>query len=124
VEKWYKLTTFINTVKHLQSHSDKRCYISSRITGLDLNTAYQNFEQAERVVREMDYIVVNPMTLHPDNLTWLGYMVRDLYQLAFCRNIYMFGEWRRSKGARIELMFAKLKKMNIIYEKNTVAKWK
>jgi len=110
------LGAWIRTQNHKGRHYKSRCYISGQTTGLDIYEAYTNFVRAEAVVKKT-YIPVNPMTIHPDNLTWLQYMVLDVWELLFCKTIYLQRNWRRSKGAKIERLISVITKKEIIYEK-------
>ena len=106
---------WIRTQNHKGRHYKSRCYISGQITGLDIYEAYTNFVRAEAVVKKT-YIPVNPMTIHPDNLTWFQYMVRDIWELMFCGTIYVQDNWKQSRGAKIELFIARITNKHVIFE--------
>ena len=84
-----------------------KIYISGKITGLPLETAKDNFKNAELYLISRDYQVVNPMSLpHNHNQTWLEYMKEDIKALLECDGIYMLVGWQESKGACIEFNLA------------------
>lgn len=95
-----------------------RIYISGAITGT--NDYMQRFLKAEENLKS-DYSVVNPAvvcSMLPTNFTHSEYMDVCLVLLEKCDSIYMLKGWETSKGANIELTYAKNRKMNILYEEN------
>lgn len=86
-----------------------KIYISGQITGLDLETAKQNFQIAEDYLRSIGYSdIVNPMKIHPEGniYTWTQYMRADLKALMDCDAIFLLSNWNQSKGAMIEKRIA------------------
>jgi hypothetical protein len=43
-------------------------------------------------------------------------MISDIWELCRCDSIYMLENWKDSKGARIELIIAKILFKNVYYE--------
>jgi len=91
-----------------------KIYISGSITG-DANYI-KTFEEAEAVLKEGGYEVVNPVTVgrllllrYPElkNLSkkdlYKAYMREDIEALLECDAIYMIPGWQNSPGATFEL---------------------
>lgn len=105
---------------------NRKVYISGQISGLNLDDAMTNFKIAEielyadNVVIKRQYItVINPFDIKPlfGVKKWLFYMIRDVYQLLKCEEIYMLRNWQNSKGARIELAVASLIGLKVTFQK-------
>ena len=80
-----------------------KVYISGPITGLPLETVYNNFTNAEVRLLEQGYEVVNPLNNGlPRESTWNEHMRADLKLLLDCDAIYMLNGWEYSKGASLE----------------------
>lgn len=96
-----------------------RCYNSGKISGLTYLTAVKNFEESDKVIREMNLIPVSPIEkgLKPSRPYWL-HIIWDLCLLLTCKNIYFQRNWEESKGARIEYRAAKLLGMDMWFETN------
>ncbi len=99
----------------------RKLYISSRMTGLE----FYNFPAFYAVETQMTcegWDVVNPARIdaehginpfrlplgwdwnkQPPNTTYDELLERDLGELVACDAILLFGDWRNSKGANIEL---------------------
>lgn len=110
-----QLSAWMRTTQHKARHSKHRIYLSGAISSIDLQEAYENFARAEHRLKST-YIVVNPLTIHPDNLTWCEYMLRDIWELMFCHTIFMQSNWKSSNGARIERLVAIITFKTVIYE--------
>jgi Asp-tRNA(Asn)/Glu-tRNA(Gln) amidotransferase A subunit family amidase len=97
-----------------------KIYISGKITGLDENEAFKNFNEAELYLRSQGHEVVNPMTLpHQHDRTWKSYMKEDVKAMMDCDAVYLLSNFRNSKGAMIERNIAKQLEMEIIEQKDT-----
>lgn len=95
----------------------KKIYISGPISGLPLETVYNNFTNAEAQLLEQGYEVVNPLNNGlPTNATWEEHMRADLRLLLDRDAIYMLEGWEKSRGARIEYALAVDLKMDIQYQ--------
>lgn len=95
-----------------------KVYISGKITGLDYQDAFNNFEKAEQEIKGLGGISVNPMKLiHKENADWFDYMENDLAALLRCEGIYMLKDWGNSKGARLERAVALELGLSIVYQK-------
>lgn len=93
-------------------------YISGKITGLDHAEAFRNFNRAENMLRDHGLDAVNPMKKFSEQLglSWREYMAEDIKVLVDCDAIYMLGNWRDSKGARLEHRIAIDLGLRVIYE--------
>lgn len=94
-----------------------KVYISGKITGLEQQEAFDNFEKAELEIRELGGTPINPMKIeHKENSNWYDYMEKDLSELLKCDGIYMLHNWGSSKGARIERAVAIELGLPIVYQ--------
>ena len=127
LEMWYKVWRMkdgmaveskLSRFRHKLRHYSRRCYIAGAITSIYLKQAYTNFEEAEEEVKGLNYIPVNPMTIHEKEYSWAGYMVRDMVELALCGTIYLQSNWRKSTGAVIEMIFSVITFKTIIHEQS------
>lgn len=98
----------------------KKCYISGKITGLEIDVAERYFERAsQHVERKYDLQPVNPMKHvgHDHDKSWESYMKQDIKALLDCDYIFMMPNWKKSKGAIEERRIAKLMGIGIIEER-------
>jgi len=93
-----------------------KVYISGQITGLDIDEARANFENAENLVRSMGLRPVNKLNGSDQSKKWKEHMVRDIELLFGCDAIFMIPGWKKSKGARIEKYIAEETGMVILFE--------
>jgi hypothetical protein len=98
----------------------QKIYISGKITGLNYRQAYKNFEQAEQLLKSMDFEVINPMkkVSEKEGKTWEEYMLEDIGLLFNCDGIFMLRNWKDSKGARIEYNIANEKNLMIHFQES------
>ena len=87
----------------------KKVYISGPISGIERADYLERFTEAERMLREYGYDVVNPTRFLLCRWQWLykivGYkltLLYDLWRLMHCDFIYKMPTWKQSKGANIE----------------------
>ncbi len=102
-----------------------KVYISGPITSLPYCEAWMRFEIAEYKLRGAGYDAVNPMKngLNQDD-SWVDHMREDIKLLMGCDVILMLPGWRKSKGARIEHVLAKVLGFEIlIYKSDKLDKW-
>lgn len=97
-----------------------RIYVSGKITGLQHEVAKEYFDQVTKQLRSAGHEAVNPMEVCPYNpeWTWEQYMAKDIEVLLGCEAIFMLGNWRDSKGARIEHYIASETHKKIYYAQN------
>lgn len=89
-------------------------YISGTITN---NPNYiKDFNTAEKKLKEKGYTVINP--IKPPGLSYKDYIDIGLFDLMHCDAIYMLSNYNeKSKGATLELNYAKTVDLKIIWEK-------
>lgn len=84
----------------------EKVYISGAITGV-LNYA-DKFNKAEQELRDMGFDVFNPCNMGiVEGFEWADYMKKDIAMLMECDYIYPLKEWKKSRGAKIEMKLAK-----------------
>lgn len=85
-----------------------KVYISGKITGLPIDEAKANFQNAENKLREKGYYAVNPFNNGlPECSTWDQHMKADIKLLMDCDMICLLSNWKNSPGAIIEFQIAK-----------------
>lgn len=85
----------------------KKIYISGKISDMPYHEAFEKFERAENMLKEIGFEVINPMKLdHKNAVTWSDYMRTDIKALMDCDNIHMLPNWRSSEGAKLEKYIA------------------
>lgn len=95
-----------------------RVYISGPITSLKESVACKRFAEAEELLKQKEYEVVNPMTLnHNHNKLWNSYLKEDLNEMFNCHAIFLLEGWIHSKGARLEYIVAESLGMIIMGDK-------
>lgn len=96
---------------------NEKIYIAGKITG-DPNY-YAKFHAAEdylMVWLDWDYWdIVNPVEWCDNEWPWWRCMVRCLRLVAGCGWVAMLPDWRESRGARIEHVWARILSKKIIY---------
>lgn len=95
-----------------------KVYLSGQITGLPIEVARANFKRAEKIIREMGMIPVNPIAEADQSWSWDKLMIRAIMLLLTCEAIFMLDNWMLSKGARIEKSIAEELELRIIFETN------
>lgn len=95
-------------------------YISGPMSGLpDLN--YPAFFAAEDRIKDQYSKVLNPARLVLDRgqkNTWENWMRKAISMMMEATHIVLLPGWKKSKGARVEVLLAKLLKMTIVYPTN------
>lgn len=96
----------------------KKIYIAGRVSGLKYDTVRKNFASAEKHWKELGFEVVNPIKLCKKDWSRLRCMFVCIRNLWSCDYAYFMPNYKKSRGARIELWFAK--KLNkIVYLSKT-----
>ncbi len=85
-------------------NNTKRIYLSGPITNNP--NAHQLFADAEAIMSNIGYEVVNPLHIAPPNVDWHTAMRYDIKALVECDAILLLPGWIHSKGARIEYYIA------------------
>lgn len=82
-----------------------RVYISGPITGITDNNA-SAFEAAEKLIASIGLVPVSPLRNCPMFAKWAEYMRFNIPRMLQCDCVYAIPNWRKSKGARIEIQLA------------------
>jgi len=95
-----------------------KIYISGKISGIPLKQVKAKFDYADRELRQLGYTrIINPLNIkHRMNATWREFMENDIIELVKCDGIYMLLDYKKSKGAMLELHIAKKLGLEIIYQ--------
>lgn len=96
---------------------NKKIYISGPITGCK-NSNRDAFEFASRRIYLNGATPINPFTVCadvPDGSPWRVYMRECLRGELDADKVLMLKGWRRSRGARVEWILAKLLGIKVIY---------
>lgn len=98
-----------------------RIYISGKISGLPYKEVEQRFEDAEALLTELGFEVVNPLKngLSP-NAPWINHFCKDIELLDSCDAIYMLDGWRKSRGASHEFRYAKYEYKDMLFESDVI----
>lgn len=90
-----------------------KIYIAGKVTGLD--NFKEKFRNAEERLKAHGHLVMNPAELG-EGFPWDSYMPICYAMIDACDTIYMLDNWKDSKGANLELAYAKQKGLDILYE--------
>lgn len=101
-----------NGENKITMENKKKIYISGPITD---NPEYGRQFTEKYLELEKDYIVLSPLMIKA-SLSWKEYMKIDLAMISVCDCVYMLKGWENSRGAKIEEMFARMQKKEVIYE--------
>ena len=94
-----------------------KIYISGSITGTD--DFMERFSIAQKKLERDGHDVVNPALVNsnlPKSTTYSEYMDMSFCMLKMCDAIYLLDEWKSSRGANLEIIFAMLNDKKILYE--------
>ena len=91
-----------------------KIFISGKVSGIEYYVAYQTFANADRMLSQQGYNVINPMKICKKRWSWLRCMARCLWAIISCDKIYQLDNWQESRGARIEQKWAKLLKKDFL----------
>lgn len=96
------------TDERKMKNSKEKVFISGKVSGIEYYVAYGKFSNAERLLSQQGYKVINPMKICKKHWSWIRCMVKCLWAIMFCHKIYQLHNWLDSRGARIEYRWAKL----------------
>lgn len=94
-----------------------KVYIAGKITGLNNDEIFSKFYKSGKQLKNKGYTVMSPAVLVLNG----GFEHEDYMHICFamidvCDAVYMQKDWLLSKGARMELQYAKDWKKQILYE--------
>ncbi|WP_288507401.1 DUF4406 domain-containing protein [uncultured Treponema sp.] len=94
-----------------------KVYIAGKVTGLEKAEVLKKFNESVSQLKKQGYITMSPAVLASNE----GFEHSDYMHVCFamidvCDAVYMQKDWRNSKGARMELQYAKKCKKRILYE--------
>ena len=81
-------------------------YLAGPVTGRPgLNAAM--FGYVEHIAERAGYAVCNPLRIVPASSSWAAAMVRCIWHLLLCDEVWLLPEWESSRGARLEYRLAR-----------------
>ena len=94
-----------------------KVYIAGKITGLEESEVLKKFNESVSQLKNQGCITMSPAVLASNG----GFEHSDYMHVCFamidvCDAVYMQKDWRDSKGARMELQYARKCKKRILYE--------
>jgi D-alanyl-D-alanine dipeptidase len=94
-----------------------KVYISGMITALKHDEYRNAFKATAKLIEESGHTPVDPSDLgKPEHRSWHYYMKKAIPQLCDCDAIYMLNNYRKSRGAKLELTIAEGLDMPVFYQ--------
>lgn len=103
-----------------------KLYISGPMSGFKNHNFYEFFKKEKEIQNIFKCEIINPaytslklcnkLNKNIDEVTYDEYLSLDIETLKSCDAIYMLKGWKNSKGAQLELEYAKKLGLNVIYE--------
>lgn len=94
-----------------------KVYIAGKITGLNNYEIFSKFYKSGKKLKEAGHTVMSPAVLVlNEGFEHSEYMHICFAMIDVCDAVYMQKDWQQSKGARMELQYAKDRKKQILYE--------
>lgn len=94
-----------------------KVYISGKISGLEEEEYRARFGAAEKRLKAEGHSVMNPAWIKSyPGYSWEDYMRVALAMLDVCDAVYMLANWKDSRGAKTEHVYAKGQGKKIMYE--------
>ena len=94
-----------------------KVYIAGKVTGLEKAEIFKKFYESGKQLKEQGYTVMSPAVLAlNEGFDHSDYMHICYAMIDVCDAVYMQKDWQQSKGARMELQYAKDSKKQILYE--------
>lgn len=94
-----------------------KVYIAGKVTGLEKAEVFKKFNESVNQLKKQGYITMSPAVLASNE----GFEHSDYMHVCFamidvCDAVYMQKDWWDSKGARMELQYARKFKKKFFYE--------
>lgn len=94
-----------------------KVYIAGKVTGLQKDEIFKKFYESGKQLKKDGHIVMSPAVLVLNE----GFEHEDYMHICYamidvCDAVFMQKDWQDSKGARMELQYAKDWKKQILYE--------
>lgn len=112
----------LNAVTRRDPLSKTRIYVAGPMTGIRRKN-YSQFNWAAWLLRQVGYEIINPWELDwadTTRTTWEEFLQRDIAALMTCSGIATLANWKKSRGARLEVYIAKALKWPV----HPVAYWR
>ena len=98
-----------------------KVYIAGKITGLKMPFVMLKFLKSARFLKKEGHCVMSPSVLGFN----AGFEHSDYMHICFsmidvCDAVYMQKDWKNSKGAKMELEYAKKHKKQIFYQNERI----
>lgn len=94
-----------------------KVYIAGKVTGLEKAEIFKKFYESGKQLKEQGYTVISPAVLAlNEGFDHSDYMHICYAMIDVCDAVYMQKDWQQSKGARMELQYAKDWRRVILYE--------
>lgn len=94
-----------------------KVYIAGKVTGLNNAEIFRKFYESGKQLKKQGHTVMSPAVLVlNEGFEHLEYMHICFAMIDVCDAVYMQKDWQQSKGARMELQYAKKLHKLISYE--------
>ena len=94
-----------------------KVYIAGKVTGLEKAEVFKKFNESVNQLKKQGYITMSPAVLASnEGFEHSNYMHVCFAMIDVCDAVYMQKDWWDSKGARMELQYARKFKKKFFYE--------
>lgn len=94
-----------------------KVYIAGKVTGLPKEEVLKKFHESGKQLKKDGHTVMSPAVLAlNEGFGHSDYMHICYAMIDVCDAVYMQKDWQQSKGARMELQYAKSWRKQILYE--------
>ena len=90
----------------METKKIKDVYLAGKVTGVNYESALREFDIYELLLKNDKYNVTNPMHHISKHASWEEAMKVSMELLKSCNAICLIPNWKTSKGAKQELMYA------------------